>query len=56
VLEALVRLHVEKEERLFGPSAGGLDGRVEESWRKHLAGHAVQHHHAPWGFSTDPKP
>jgi iron-sulfur cluster repair protein YtfE (RIC family) len=56
VLEAVIRLHLDKEERMLVPLVGQLDSGVRELLRQRLAGHAVQHHHAPWGFSAHPKP
>lgn len=56
VLESMIRLHLDKEDRMSAPLVGRLDSRTGESLRQRLAGHAVQHHHAPWGFSAHPKP
>jgi iron-sulfur cluster repair protein YtfE (RIC family) len=56
VLEAVIRLHLDKEERMLVPLVGQLDSGVRELLRQRLAGHAVQRHHAPWGFSAHPKP
>lgn len=56
VLEAVIRLHLDKQERLAAPLLGQLDSGAREELQERLAGHAVQHHHAPWGFSAHPKP
>jgi iron-sulfur cluster repair protein YtfE (RIC family) len=56
VLEAVIRLHLDKEDRMSAPLLGQLDSRAGESLRQRLAGHSIQHHHAPWGFSAHPKP
>jgi iron-sulfur cluster repair protein YtfE (RIC family) len=49
VLEAVVGLHLAKEERLATPLLRELDSRASAPLRRLLAGHMVQHHHAPWG-------
>jgi hemerythrin-like domain-containing protein len=56
VLEAITRLHVEKEELLFTPLLGRLEPGVHEALRRRLAEHATQHGHGAWGFSSRPRP
>lgn len=56
VLEAVIRLHLAKEERLAAPLLTELDYRACAPLRRLLAAHAVQDYHAPWGFSAHPKP
>lgn len=56
VLEAVIRLHLDKEERMAAPLVGQLESHAGQLLRQRLAGHAVQHHHAPFGFSAHPKP
>jgi iron-sulfur cluster repair protein YtfE (RIC family) len=56
VLEAVIRLHFDKEERMLVTLVGQLDSGAREVLQHRVAGHAVQHHHAPWGFSAHPKP
>ena len=56
VLEAVIRLHLDKEDRMSTPLMGQLDSRTVELLRQRLAEHAVQHHQAPWGFSAHPRP
>jgi len=55
VTEAVVRLHLDKEERLFMPLLDRLESDVSGVFRRRLAEHAVQRHHAPWGFSAHPR-
>lgn len=56
VLEAVIRLHLDKQERLGAPLLGQLNSATGESLRRRLAASAVHHHHASWGFSAHPKP
>jgi iron-sulfur cluster repair protein YtfE (RIC family) len=55
VTEAVVRLHVDKEERLFMPLLDRLESDVSAVFRRRLAEHAVQRHQAPRGFSAQPR-
>lgn len=56
VLEAVMRFHVEKEERLYGPFLDQIEPTAAASVRARLLEHSVQHGHAPWGFSAHPRP
>jgi hemerythrin-like domain-containing protein len=56
VLEAVTRLHVDKEEELYAPAAKHLPPKVRALVVAELREHAVEHGHERWGFSDHPRP
>ncbi|MBJ7595480.1 MAG: hemerythrin domain-containing protein [Candidatus Dormibacteraeota bacterium] len=56
VLEAVARLHVDKEERLYRPALKRLPSKVRAEIGAQLRAHAVTHGHESWGFSDHPRP
>jgi hypothetical protein len=56
VLEALARLHVDKEERLHLPALKRLPLKDRQAIGEQLGEHAVKHGHERWGFSEHPRP
>jgi Hemerythrin HHE cation binding domain len=56
VLEAVTRLHVDKEEELYAPAAKRLPPKVRTLIVAQFRGHALKHGHDRWGFSDHPRP
>ncbi len=56
VLEAVTRLHVDKEEQLYTPALKHLPAGDRAAIAAQLREQAVKHGHERWGFSDHPRP
>ncbi len=56
VLEAVVRLHIDKTDQLYTPAVKHLSREVRAEITAQLREHPISHEHDRWGFSAHPRP